>query len=38
VLQEIFKRDKTYFFVRAGGTEYQIDLKFTDQPVTEVKF
>lgn len=37
-LQELFKREKTYFFVRAGGTEYQIDLKFTENPVTEVKF
>ena len=37
-LQEIFKRDKTYFFVRAGGVEYQIDLKFQESPITEMKF
>lgn len=37
-LQELFKRDKTYFFVRCGGTEYQVDLKYQDNPITEVKF
>ncbi|PYE33768.1 hypothetical protein DFP83_10354 [Idiomarina fontislapidosi] len=37
-LQEIFKRDKTYFFIRAGGIEYQIDLKFEESPITEMKF
>ena len=37
-LQELFKRDKTYFFVRAGGVEYQIDLKFEESPITEMKF
>lgn len=38
VLSELFKRDKTFFFVRAGGVEYQVDLKYTDSPITEVKF
>ena len=38
VLQELFKREKTYFFIRAGGTEYQVDLKYTENPITEVKF
>lgn len=38
VLSELFKRDKTFFFIRAGGTEYQIDLKYTESPITEVKF
>ncbi|MCC5880223.1 MAG: hypothetical protein JJU03_10065 [Idiomarina sp.] len=38
VLSELFKRDKTFFFVRAGGVEYQIDLKYTASPITEVKF
>ncbi|RUO75204.1 hypothetical protein [Idiomarina seosinensis] len=37
-LQELFKRDKTYFFVRAGGVEYQVDLKFEDNPISEMKF
>ena len=37
-LQEIFKRDKTYFFIRAGGVEYQVDLKFQESPITEMKF
>ncbi|RUO80698.1 hypothetical protein CWI84_03695 [Idiomarina tyrosinivorans] len=37
-LQELFKRDKTYFFVRAGGVEYQVDLKYTESPITEMKF
>ncbi len=37
-LQEIFKRDKTYFFIRAGGIEYQVDLKFEESPITEMKF
>lgn len=35
---ELFKRDKTYFFVRAGGVEYQVDLKFEESPITEMKF
>lgn len=38
VLSELFKRDKTFFFIRAGGVEYQIDLKYTDRPISEVKF
>lgn len=38
VLSELFKRDKTFFFVRAGGVEYQIDLKYIESPITEVKF
>lgn len=38
VLSELFKRDKTFFFIRAGGTEYQIDLKYTESPITEVNF
>lgn len=38
LLSELFKRDKTFFFIRAGGTEYQIDLKYTESPITEVKF
>ncbi|MCO4322639.1 hypothetical protein [Aliidiomarina quisquiliarum] len=37
-LHELFKREKLYFFVNAGGTEYQIDLKFADNPISEVKF
>lgn len=37
-LQEVFKKDKTYFFIRAGGVEYQVDLKFEDSPITEMKF
>ena len=38
VLSELFKRDKTFFFIRAGGVEYQIDLKYTERPISEVKF
>lgn len=38
VLSELFKRDKTFFFIRAGGVEYQIDLKYVASPITEVKF
>lgn len=37
-LSELFKRDKTFFFVRAGGIEYQVDLKYTENPISEVKF
>lgn len=37
-LLELFKRDKTYFFVRTGGVEYQVDLKFVESPITEMKF
>ena len=37
-LQELFKRDKTYFFIRANGIEYQVDLKFVESPITEMKF
>ena len=37
-LLEVFKKEKTYFFVRAGGVEYQIDLKFEESPITEMKF
>ncbi|MCK7459602.1 hypothetical protein [Idiomarina aminovorans] len=37
-LQDIFKKDKTYFFIRSGGVEYQVDLKFEDSPITEMKF
>lgn len=37
-LSELFKRDKTFFFIRAGGIEYQIDLKYVESPITEVKF
>ncbi|MCL5051015.1 MAG: hypothetical protein M1473_10935 [Firmicutes bacterium] len=38
VLSELFKRDKTFFFIRAGGVEYQVDLKYVDSPISEVKF
>ncbi|RUO27901.1 hypothetical protein CWE12_13275 [Aliidiomarina sedimenti] len=38
VLSELFKRDKTFFFIRAGGVEYQIDLKYVASPISEVKF
>ncbi|RUO24530.1 hypothetical protein CWE09_10575 [Aliidiomarina minuta] len=38
LLSELFKRDKTFFFIKAGGVEYQIDLKYTDSPISEVKF
>ncbi|NTS75723.1 hypothetical protein HR060_02485 [Catenovulum sp. SM1970] len=37
-LHEVFKRDKTFFFVKAGETEFQIDLKFTESPITTMKF
>jgi len=37
-LNEIFKREKVYFFVNAGGVEYLVDLKFEDSPISEVKF
>jgi len=37
-LTELFKREKLYFFVNAAGIEYQIDLKFADSPISEVKF
>lgn len=37
-LSELFKREKLYFFVNASGIEYQIDLKFTENPISEVKF
>lgn len=38
VLHELFKREKLYFFINTGGVEYQIDLKFADSPISEVKF
>lgn len=38
LLSELFKRDKTFFFIKAGGVEYQIDLKYVDNPISEVKF
>ncbi|WAJ69974.1 hypothetical protein [Catenovulum adriaticum] len=37
-LHEIFKREKTFFFVKAGDTEYQVDLKFDENPITPMKF
>ncbi|RUO40072.1 hypothetical protein CWE15_07955 [Aliidiomarina taiwanensis] len=37
-LNELFKREKLYFFVNASGVEYQVDLKFADRPISEVKF
>lgn len=37
-LSELFKKEKLYFFVNAGGVEFQIDLKFADSPISEVKF
>ena len=37
-LNELFKREKLYFFVNAGGIEYQVDLKFVENPISEVKF
>ncbi|EWH08368.1 hypothetical protein DS2_17817 [Catenovulum agarivorans DS-2] len=37
-LHEVFKRDKTFFFVKVGETEYQVDLKYQDNPITPMKF
>ncbi|AWB67003.1 hypothetical protein C2869_11390 [Saccharobesus litoralis] len=37
-LHEVFKRDKTFFFVKAGDVEYQIDLKYEENPITTMKF
>lgn len=37
-LHEVFKREKTFFFVKAGDTEYQVDLKFDENPITPMKF
>ncbi|MCU4676574.1 hypothetical protein N7931_13130 [Catenovulum sp. 2E275] len=37
-LHEVFKREKTFFFVKAGDTEYQVDLKFEENPITPMKF
>lgn len=37
-LHEVFKREKTFFFVKAGDTEYQVDLKFDEKPITPMKF
>ncbi|WP_245623441.1 hypothetical protein [Catenovulum maritimum] len=37
-LHEVFKKDKSFFFVKAGETEYQIDLKYTERPITAMKF
>ncbi len=37
-LHEVFKRDKTFFFVKAGETEFQIDLKYEENPITTLKF
>lgn len=37
-LTELFKREKLYFFVNTSGVEYQIDLKFEESPISEVKF
>jgi len=37
-LHEVFKREKTFFFVKAGDTEYQVDLKFDESPITPMKF
>lgn len=37
-LHEVFKRDKEFFFIKAGDTEYQVDLKFTERPITTMKF
>jgi hypothetical protein len=38
ILHEVFKKDKTFFFIKAGDTEYQVDLKFTENPITTMKF
>ncbi|WP_017444579.1 hypothetical protein [Gayadomonas joobiniege] len=37
-LHEVFKREKTFFFVKTGETEYQIDLKYTAKPISQLKF
>lgn len=37
-LHEVFKREKTFFFIKAGDTEYQVDLKYEERPITAMKF
>ncbi|WP_111976956.1 hypothetical protein [Algibacillus agarilyticus] len=37
-LHEVFKKDKDFFFIKAGSTEYQVDLKYKEKPITVMKF
>lgn len=37
-LHEVFKREKTFFFIKTGEVEYQVDLKFTERPISQLKF